>query len=510
MRRFVRSTAVLAALAACADAPSDDLPALPGEAKTGDAFGVFAGGGIELHRIVVDQGVAIDVAERGEIIATEDRSTLIIAGRAALVRAFWSVPDDWTPRPIVARLRIHDGETTHDATRTLDVDGDAVENWFDGAFSFYLPAELVTAGGAIDVTLYEAPGTPEPELPPAVPPRLPSEGTIDLDADPQPREIDVVIVPVDHDFDGGKACPDEAPSFDAARLQVFSDALMASNPVQRASVSVRPEPLVWSESAAQLSQLLDRLGELRAEDDAPPWVYYFAAIEPCDWGSDEGYAGLAFLPRSTTPEEAFRRVSIGDVAVSESSTIETFVHEIGHNQERRHVPCGQPKGAVEDYPHRDGKLGAFGFDIVRWVLHLPTHRDYMSYCGPAWVSDYGWTPVAEVAAELTDWKRRNVRAAAGPGMLVGARYADGSEAFWTLPGRAPVDPSAAGSAEFRAHGDMLAHTPMTVTERADGSIEIVAPLAAPPDMWTEVELHGGPFADPVPRARVRVHAGATR
>jgi hypothetical protein len=277
-----------------------------------------------------------------------------------------------------------------------------------------LPGDFVAPGTGWQLALYEAEDPPAAAEPPTVLPRMPPDGPEDLAADPTLREIDVLIVPIDHEYDGGKECPEEPPSFDAARLAGFADALFAQNPVQRATLSVREDPIVWAESASDLGKILDRLSDLREEDQAPPWLYYYGAIEPCDWGSDAGFAGQARVPREITVEQAWRRVAVGDVAVSESGTIGTFVHEVGHNQGRRHVPCGDPASVVEDYPYRDGMIGNFGFDVVTWTLHPPTHRDYMSYCDPSWMSDYGWNQVLPVTATLTGWKAAGAALPGGP------------------------------------------------------------------------------------------------
>lgn len=498
----------------CTSDEPDIVGELPDAPATGDDHGTYARGGIELNAITVDQGVAIPIFEDGVQIPVDDRDSGLVTGRPMLVRGFWAVPDDWEVRDIEARLVLHyPDEPEQTATRTLTIEGDSVPQWFDGAFSFYVPAELARAGTKIDLTLYEVAKPPDDALPPAVVPRLPEAGSATLALDADPREIEVVIVPIDHQFDGGKVCPDVPPAFDAQRLQGFADALYAQNPVQAVRVTAREQPLVWSESAAQLSKILDALGDLRIEDGAQPWVYYYGAIEPCDWGSDDGFAGLAYLPRETSKSEAWRRVSVGDLAVSESSSIETFVHEIGHNQERKHVPCGGPKGAVDDYPYRDGLTAAIGFDVLAWVLHQPTTHDYMSYCGPAWVSHYGWNQVLPVIEQLTAWQVSGASAPdPGPGFLVGALYTDGTTRWSTRPGTAPMGDGASAAMEYWRGDELVTTLPMAVEQRQDGAWEMIAPL--PDDPFDELShLHpvDAPVDETIARERVRaLHERVTR
>ncbi|MEX1019986.1 MAG: IPT/TIG domain-containing protein, partial [Litorilinea sp.] len=81
----------------------------------------------------------------------------------------------------------------------------------------------------------------------------------------------------------------------------------------------------------------------------------------------------------------------------------TFVHEIGHNYNRRHIDCGNPKRPDTNYTYDtmtlddralDVSSTHFGFD-TRLVEPLApdASRDYMSYCGPRWVSDYTWKAI---------------------------------------------------------------------------------------------------------------------
>lgn len=70
-------------------------------------------------------------------------------------------------------------------------------------------------------------------------------------------------------------------------------------------------------------------------------------------------------------------------------TAMTAAHEIGHNFGRRHAPCGNPNNVDPHYPYPDGSIGVFGVDTLDVELLNPDQtRDFMSYCGPEWVSDY--------------------------------------------------------------------------------------------------------------------------
>ncbi|HXF63133.1 MAG TPA: hypothetical protein VNK95_16020, partial [Caldilineaceae bacterium] len=73
----------------------------------------------------------------------------------------------------------------------------------------------------------------------------------------------------------------------------------------------------------------------------------------------------------------------------------TMAHELGHNENRKHVDCGDPDDPDPNYPYDDDKLsdgsndGYMGFDPrTRAVIEAGDAKDYMSYCGPKWTSDY--------------------------------------------------------------------------------------------------------------------------
>ena len=52
----------------------------------------------------------------------------------------------------------------------------------------------------------------------------------------------------------------------------------------------------------------------------------------------------------------------------------------------------------------DGKIGVWGLDVGAESLKSPsTHFDFMSYCGPDWVSDYMYEKVLGNRQTEVDW-----------------------------------------------------------------------------------------------------------
>jgi hypothetical protein len=65
-----------------------------------------------------------------------------------------------------------------------------------------------------------------------------------------------------------------------------------------------------------------------------------------------------------------------------------IAHELGHNFNRLHAPCGGPAGPDPNYPYAGGAIGVYGYDVAGASLKASTMPDLMTYCHPEWISDY--------------------------------------------------------------------------------------------------------------------------
>jgi hypothetical protein len=131
--------------------------------------------------------------------------------------------------------------------------------------------------------------------------------------------------------------------------------------------------------------LLDRLRDMQGDDDD----VYFGIIPnsvPRGWGGCGGGDG---------------RVAAAPV----SGTSTTTAQEVAHAFDRDHAPCpapGQPNAPDnidENYPVYDafmsGSIGEYGLDDSASVQDPATTADFMSYCGPKWVSPYTYLGLLE-------------------------------------------------------------------------------------------------------------------
>jgi hypothetical protein len=146
-------------------------------------------------------------------------------------------------------------------------------------------------------------------------------------------------------------------------------------PLESVNSTVHP---VYSTNAT-LSSNGDGWGEVLSEVNALRVAeglsdHYYGVV-----GLDylQGVAGLAYLAG---------RAALGVGFLPRGAEI--VAHELGHNLNRLHVPCGNPPGVDPDYPYPGGAIGAFGMDVLALSLIGPTRTDVMSYCSRPWISDY--------------------------------------------------------------------------------------------------------------------------
>jgi hypothetical protein len=133
----------------------------------------------------------------------------------------------------------------------------------------------------------------------------------------------------------------------------------------------------------------------------------------------------------------------------------------------------------------------------------PNLKDYMTYCGPAWVSDWGWNKVVPVIETLSSWD--GGRAAVGS-ILVGAVYPDGQEEWWTTAGSVdPADITAGHAVEFHGVDGSLVRVPAMVSPRPESEVlNVAVELPASFDQVTDLVRTAPGEAQPIDRGAIRL------
>ena len=92
-----------------------------------------------------------------------------------------------------------------------------------------------------------------------------------------------------------------------------------------------------------------------------------------------------------------------------------LAHEVGHNLNLKHAPCGGALGTDPDFPHELGSIGAWGYDFRDGsAVHPIRGRDIMGYCyDRGWLSDYYFEKVIGLREEKEGGAAASRRPAAG-------------------------------------------------------------------------------------------------
>ena len=193
--------------------------------------------------------------------------------------------------------------------------------------------------------------------------RLPSSGRLALEVTEVPP-LDLTLVPFLWTWEPDWTLADYAAGLspDDELFRMTRETL----PVGDFHLSVR-EP-VWTSVASEAKNTISMLVEVfvvRILDGARG---HYMAILPAS-----ERVGVATIP--------------GTIGVSALDGY-TIAHELGHNMNLRHAPCGGPAGLDPDYPYVDGTTGAWGYDLLAGSLVSPQNHDLMSYCPPGWISDF--------------------------------------------------------------------------------------------------------------------------
>jgi hypothetical protein len=443
-----------------------------------------ARGDIALTHVVVNQGVDVAIAVDGVWVGPAERNTFVVGGRDTLLRGFWTIPDDWVPREITAvlELKYPDGTETS-LTDTKLIEGPSFAGDLSRGFIFQLQAVQFPPGLEYHMTLWEAaPGAEEQRESTTI--ESPIGGLQLIGAQPEPAELKLVIMPVAYN-DGDGCITNTATEITPEQEQRFVDYMHEQYPVQSVSLEFRRDtPIQWNEPLNSLSQLWAPLQDQRAAENAAPNVYFYALVNACVGGID-GAGGIAAGLPPDTKAAAFERTASGLWITDSDFGYETIVHEVGHLHGRAHVFCagGDAAGVDPSYPYDDGVIGVWGFGIRLFQLHSPTAtRDFMTYCMPTWVSDWGWSKAFNRVRTLTAWDYEG-----GSGgdpepkdeVLIGLLFENGTEQWWTTQGAREPEHFSSGEVIEFTYEDAVIPSPTNVRVLDDGTTMITTMVPRP-------------------------------
>jgi hypothetical protein len=315
-------------------------------------------------------------AELYQSVQRDDNSVPIVAGRPAFLRVFVTANQASGAVPAV-RVRLYSPTGLFDSLTIpgppvqvpLSVDrGNLTTSW-----NVNLAAAQVVKGLRLEAIV-----DPDDDIGESneTDNRWPSAGPLALDVRSVPA-FKLKLVPV------RQSVNQLTGAVNAANQATFADLASRVYPLNQVNVTLRS---TYTTSAPALQSndgngawgtVLSEIYTLQQAD--PGNATYYGVVATSYSG---GIAGLGYVgaPAAIGWD---KQPSAGGVAA----------HELGHTFGRSHAPCGTSP-ADPNYPYPNAEIGVWGYDQVAGVLKDPVgFADLMSYCSPAWISDYTYEGV---------------------------------------------------------------------------------------------------------------------
>ncbi len=325
--------------------------------------------GIYRRRIVPCVEAEPSAAYLVQAVQSREFPVPLVAGREALLRVFVTARQAGSADIPLVRARFYrDGRETHVAEipgTSTPIPTEVHEGSLSASANAEIPDHVVQPG--LEMVIEVDPvGTLDPEL--GVAKRIPETGRLEVDVRALPP-FDLTVVPfvwsATHDssmVDVARAMADDPGShemFESLNLLPIGEIRVTAH-----------EPVLSSSNSAFV--LLRQAAAIRAMEGGTG--HYMGMMgRPIT-----GAGGVAYRPGRSN--FSFPRPDI-------------IAHELGHNLDLRHAPCGGAGGPDPSFPYPDGSIGAWGYDFRDGgLLVRPSTADLMSYCGPPdWTSDYHFT-----------------------------------------------------------------------------------------------------------------------
>lgn len=384
--------------------PSQSALVSAGITTAASVFYSAGGGGASLNLTV--NGVYLTQA-----IQRYDGSVPLVAGRNAYLRVFAKANEANSAQPPV-RVRLYNGITLVQ-TYTITAPTGSVPTVMDegtltGSWNVPVPGTLVQPNlrvlADVDPSLATAESNESDN-------QFPLSGTpaiVDVRALPT---FNLRFVPVLQQVNGLQG------NVSDANKESFLGELKRMLPVAdydadvRAPYTTTAPALLNDNSNSAWGTVLSEVLALRSADANSR--YYYGVVKTT-YGS--GVAGMGYVGGSARTALGWDHLPSGNGVMA---------HEVGHNMGRLHAPCGGVSGADPGFPHAGGRIGVWGLDVNTLALKSPaTFVDLMSYCSPAWVSDYNWAAMVAYREAGPNNAPPAAYGGAGAGLLVWGRITD--------------------------------------------------------------------------------------
>ena len=293
----------------------------------------------------------------------------LVAGREALLRVFVTARRAGSAGIPPVRIRFYGADReTHVAEipgTSTPIPTEVDESRLSNSANAEIPGRVVQPGLEMVIEV-DPEGTLDPQL--GVAKRIPETGRLEVDVREMPP-FDLTLIPFvwSATHDSSMVHVTRAMAEAPESHEMFGD--MHLLPIGEMRVKAH-EPVLSSSNSAFV--LLRQAAAIRAMEGGTG--HYMGMMgRPIT-----GAGGVAYRPGRSN--FSFPRPDI-------------IAHELGHNLDLRHAPCGGAGGPDPSFPYPDGSIGAWGYDFRDGGrLVRPSTAELMSYCGPPdWTSDYHFT-----------------------------------------------------------------------------------------------------------------------
>lgn len=298
-----------------------------------------------------------------------DASVPVIAGRSGLLRAFVLGDEGSFYEPTVAATLFLNGEEVYSTVMEPESDylpSRVDESRLDRSFNAVIPGEHIQPGLEVVLDMDVSGVVP---LRTGASKRWPENGRVAIDVHELPT-MKLMVVPTLMTL-----FPDRAGAVNWVKTvtttSTNSRVTRLLRPIADFEITIR-EPFTTDAdltTGAGWGRYLDEITALRALESHLGYYYGAVQLPP---GSAWGGLGWVGYP-----------AGVG------STNGNTMAHEVGHNMNLRHAPCGGAGGPDPSFPTDNADIGIYGYDVEgSRLMGALDFKDDMSYCDPTWVSDY--------------------------------------------------------------------------------------------------------------------------
>ena len=342
---------------------------------------------VKISEVAIYQAVKVSLANEGAAVI--ERNAPVIIGKEAFLRVSVEPLAGFSPRMIEAELTLESSEgPAASQTATKMVSSASSDGTLESTINFNIPGDQITADLKYAVALRDVTEGMTGTVDPAA--RFPTaDGELIEMGARDAGPLRVMLVPYRYQGDGSG----RLPAMDDEQLALFQRYMHSFYPASQIEITVH-DPVDYNAQVGPNTgweQWLDFHCSLRTDEDPDPKILYYGVMSPRE--SQQAYGGGIYgISPVPNPAANYGRCSVG-VGFSGNAAASTMAHELGHSLGLPHAPCGVDGGP---FPYEEASIGVWGYSLGAKELRDPAdYRDMMSYCDPAFISDFNFEKLFE-------------------------------------------------------------------------------------------------------------------